>query len=139
MTGGALLADLVSFGRLLRSGGAEVGPGRLADAVRGLAAVGLADRRDVYFTLRQTLVSHREELELFDRAFALWSGRDDGLEEHEELRPVPVPETSRRAKREDGGDGEEREGEAHAREAPRSSRSCAARTSRSSTRTRSRR
>ena len=44
VTGGAAPRDLVSFGRLLRSGGAEVGPGRLADAVRGLAAVGLADR-----------------------------------------------------------------------------------------------
>ena len=58
--GDTLLADLVAFGRLLRAGGAEVGPGRVADAVRGLDAVGLRDDRDVYFTLRQTLVSHRE-------------------------------------------------------------------------------
>ena len=71
MTGNAILRDLVSFGRMLRAGGAEVGPGRVADAARALDAVGLRDSRDVYFALRQTLVSHRDELELFNRAFAI--------------------------------------------------------------------
>src|SRR5262245_62300921 len=50
----------------------EVGPGRVEDAVRGLGAVDLTRQEDVYFTLRQTLVSRHDELELFDRAFVAW-------------------------------------------------------------------
>ena len=72
MSGDEFLHDLVSFGRVLRAGGVEVGPGRVADAVLALDAVGLRNGRDVYFALRQTLVSHRDELELFDRAFSSW-------------------------------------------------------------------
>jgi uncharacterized protein with von Willebrand factor type A (vWA) domain len=35
--------------------------------------VGLEKERDVYFALRQTLVSRRDELELFDRSYDTWS------------------------------------------------------------------
>ena len=113
--GHAFLRDLVSFGRLLRAGGAEVGPGRVADAVRGLDAVGLEDRRDVYFTLRQTLVSHREELELFDLAFASWvhgvgAGEPDGR-----IEMLLAPASSGRADGDEGDDGRPREGETSAR------------------------
>ena len=38
----------------------------------GLGAVDLTRQDDVYFTLRQTLVSRHDELELFDRAFVAW-------------------------------------------------------------------
>jgi hypothetical protein len=62
----------VTFGRVLREVGIEVGPGRTVDAMRGLGAVDLTRQEDVYFTLRQTLVSRHDELELFDRAFAAW-------------------------------------------------------------------
>ena len=68
----ALVRHVVTFGRVLREVGLEVGPGRVADALRGLDAVDLADQDDVYWTLRQTLVSRRDELDLFDRAFAAW-------------------------------------------------------------------
>ena len=40
--------------------------------MRGLGAVDLTRQDDVYFTLRQTLVSRHDELELFDRAFVSW-------------------------------------------------------------------
>jgi uncharacterized protein len=73
---GALLSHVVTFGRVLREVGLEVGPGRLADALRGLDAVDLTRQADVYWTLRQTIVSRRHELELFDRAFAAWFLRD---------------------------------------------------------------
>ena len=63
---------MVTFGRVLREVGIEVGPGRVADAMRGLGAVDLTRQEDVYFTLRQTLVSRHDELELFDRAFVAW-------------------------------------------------------------------
>jgi hypothetical protein len=70
--GAAVVRHVVTFGRVLREVGIEVGPGRLADAVRGLGAVDLTRQEDVYFALRQTLVARRDELELFDRAFVAW-------------------------------------------------------------------
>jgi len=71
----AVLRHVVTFGRVLREAGLEVGPGRLVDAVAGLGEVDLARRDDVYWTLRATLVSGRDDLELFDRAFRAWFER----------------------------------------------------------------
>ena len=62
MPGSAIVRHVVTFGRVLREVGIEVGPGRTADAVRGLGAVDLTRQEDVYFTLRQTLVSRHDEL-----------------------------------------------------------------------------
>jgi len=70
--GTAIVRHVVTFGRVLREVGIEVGPGRVVDAVTGLGAVDLTRQEDVYFTLRQTLVSRHDELELFDRAFEAW-------------------------------------------------------------------
>ena len=67
-----MVRHVVTFGRVLREVGIEVGPGRVGDAVRGLGAVDVTRQDDVYFTLRQTLVSRHDELELFDRAFVAW-------------------------------------------------------------------
>ena len=72
MAGDALVRHVVTFGRVLREVGLEVGPGRVADALRGLDAVDLERQEDVYFALRQTLVSRHDELDLFDRAFRAW-------------------------------------------------------------------
>ena len=71
-TGDAILGHVVTFGRVLREAGLEIGPGRVADALRALDAVDLARQEDVYFALRQTLVSRQDELDLFDRAFGAW-------------------------------------------------------------------
>lgn len=49
----ALLRHVVTFGRVLREAGIEVGSGRLEAALRGLDAVDLTSRDDVYWTLRQ--------------------------------------------------------------------------------------
>ncbi len=68
----AVVRHVVTFGRVLREVGLEVGPGRVADALRGVEAVDLARQDDVYWTLRQTLVSRHDELDLFDRAFNAW-------------------------------------------------------------------
>jgi hypothetical protein len=69
---GAVATHVVTFGRVLREAGLEVGPGRLADALSGLDQVDLSRQDDVYWTLRQTLVSRREDLEAFDAAFRAW-------------------------------------------------------------------
>jgi uncharacterized protein len=68
--GGAVVGKLVGFGRVLRESGVEVGPGRLADALRGLDAVELSDRTQVYHALRCTLVSRHDDVAPFDAAFA---------------------------------------------------------------------
>jgi uncharacterized protein with von Willebrand factor type A (vWA) domain len=68
----AVVRHVVTFGRVLREAGLEVGPGRLCDAIAGLDLVDLTRRDDVYWTLRQTLVSRHEDLDAFDRAFRAW-------------------------------------------------------------------
>jgi uncharacterized protein len=105
---------VVTFGRVLREAGLEVGPGRVIDALAGLDAVELERRDDVYWALRQTLVSRVEDLEAFDRAFAAWFLRAP------ELGPPRTPKTQRRGRAraagrdgaddsvEAGQDGEER-------------------------------
>lgn len=92
------MRHVVVFGRVLREGGLEVGPGRVADALRGLDAVDLARQDDVYWTLRQTLVSRREDLEVFDRAFDAWFLRVAGARRLRELDRPP-----RRGERRKGG------------------------------------
>jgi len=97
-TGDAITRHVVTFGRVLREVGLEVGPGRVSDALRGLDAVELTRQEDVYFTLRQTLVSRHDELDLFDRAFLAWFLRAPvlppvRLHQHEQpvARVVDVP------------------------------------------------
>ena len=68
--GDAFVRKLVTFGRILREAGLEVGPGRMQDALLGLASVDLANRDDVYWALRCTIVSRRDDIEVFDAAFA---------------------------------------------------------------------
>jgi uncharacterized protein with von Willebrand factor type A (vWA) domain len=67
-----VVGHVVTFGRVLREAGLEVGPGRLADALTGLDQVDLECQDDVYWTLRQTLVSRHDQLDVFDRAFRAW-------------------------------------------------------------------
>ena len=74
----ALTRHLVTFGRVLREAGLEVGPGRMDDALRGLDHVDITRQDDVYWTLRTTLVARREDLEPFDRAFDAWFLRRAG-------------------------------------------------------------
>jgi uncharacterized protein with von Willebrand factor type A (vWA) domain len=76
--GGALLPNLVLFGRVLRRAGLDVHTGRLIDAVRALAYVDLGRRADVHHSLTALLVHRHEDLVLFDRAFdAFWRKHGD--------------------------------------------------------------
>jgi uncharacterized protein with von Willebrand factor type A (vWA) domain len=86
----SFVRDLVAFGRTLRDGGLEVGPRRIGDALRALDAVGLEDEPDVYFALRQTLVSRPDELEAFDRAYAAWRGSDLPVMANAARSPVDI-------------------------------------------------
>ena len=114
MQGDAVLRQVVTFGRILREAGLEVGPGRLADALSGLDETGLARRDDVYWTLRTTLVSRADDLETFDRAFAAWFlGAPVRLEQRRqaeltrrELRAVPAGTQADGEQPPDAGDDE---------------------------------
>ena len=64
--GDAVVRKLVTFGRILREAGLEVGPGRLQDALRSLDKVDLTSRVEVYHALRCTLVSRRDDIDAFD-------------------------------------------------------------------------
>jgi uncharacterized protein len=73
--GSAVVRHVVTFGRVLREAGLEVGPRRIQDALAGLDRIALARRDDVYWTLRQTLVCRAEDLDAFDSAFTAWFER----------------------------------------------------------------
>ena len=75
LAGDAVVRKLVTFGRILREAGVEVGPGRLQDALRALDAIDLSVRDEVYSALACTLVAKHDDLEIFDRAFRAWFER----------------------------------------------------------------
>jgi uncharacterized protein with von Willebrand factor type A (vWA) domain len=85
----ALTRHIVTFGRVLREAGMEVGPGRVSDALRGLDVLDITSQEDVYWTLRTTFVARREDLATFDRAFDAWFLRRAG-------RPPPPREVDPR-------------------------------------------
>jgi len=93
----AVVRHVVFFGRVLREGGLEVGPRRITDALRGLDAIDLSRQEDVYWTLRQTLVARREDLETFDRAFDAWFLRAATSPEHRPAQPPPPTVLRRKA------------------------------------------
>ena len=70
--GGALAANLLAFGRLLRRAGVPVGPAATRAAAEALALVDIADRRQVHAALRSVMVRRHEQFEIFDQAFLLF-------------------------------------------------------------------
>src|SRR4051794_10244049 len=98
MPGSAVVRHLVTFGRVLREGGLEVGPGRIGDALRGLEAIDLERQEAVSGTLGPRLVSRREDLDALDRAFDAWFLRVAG-------KPArrPQPPGPRQGERRKGG------------------------------------
>jgi uncharacterized protein with von Willebrand factor type A (vWA) domain len=91
----AVVSHVVTFGRVLRRAGLEVGPGRIADGLSGLDQVDLTRRDDVYWTLRANFVTRRDEIEIFDRAFNAWFLRAP-LEPFELAPPTPKTAVLRR-------------------------------------------
>ena len=69
---GELTVNIMYFVRTLRAAGLPIGPGRLLEALRAVAAVGLASREDFYWTLHAVLVNRRDQRELFDQAFHIF-------------------------------------------------------------------
>ncbi|WP_237215950.1 vWA domain-containing protein [Falsiroseomonas oryziterrae] len=70
--GGALGANLIAFGRLLRRAGLPVGPSEILAGAAALECVDLGDRAQAKAALRATMVHRHEHFLLFDHAFSLF-------------------------------------------------------------------
>ncbi|NKC31565.1 vWA domain-containing protein [Falsiroseomonas selenitidurans] len=98
--GGALAANLLAFGRLLRRAGLPVGPTEMLAGAAALGEVAIGDRAQVHAALRATMVHRHEHFLLFDQAFGIfWRDPDaarhaaamalmDGMKE--EKKPPPA-------------------------------------------------
>lgn len=74
--GQGTVANVLAFGRVLKELGIKIGLSQAMDASRALEFVDIARRGDFRAALGANLVSDREGLELFDRAFnAFWRTR----------------------------------------------------------------
>jgi uncharacterized protein len=69
---GVIADNVAYFARALRGAGLKVGPGAVLDAVQALESGALGGRQDVYWTLHAVFVKRREDMGLFDQAFALF-------------------------------------------------------------------
>jgi uncharacterized protein with von Willebrand factor type A (vWA) domain len=100
----ALTRQIVTFGRVLREAGMEVGPGRIADALRGMDHVDITSQEDVFWALRTTLVARREDLATFDRAFDAWFlRRAGGPLQRREIDPRSLHKDAKRVRRDPRG------------------------------------
>ena len=66
---GALLRNLLLFGRVLRNLGLDVNAGRMLDLVAALPLISIGRRSDFYYAARALLVHRREDIAAFDEAF----------------------------------------------------------------------
>ncbi|RZP39419.1 MAG: VWA domain-containing protein [Acidimicrobiales bacterium] len=80
----------VSFSQVLRGLGLEVPVSRVQLFVEALGLVGLDERNAVYWAGRSTLVADPEEIEEFDRAFAVFWERKQSSGIDVELPPISV-------------------------------------------------
>ena len=69
---GRLADNIVHFARALRRAGMPVGPGRVAEAIRAVEAVGFDRREDFFHTLAACFVSRPEHRALFATTFGLF-------------------------------------------------------------------
>ena len=72
LEGSKLVPNIMHFGRVLRSAGMPVGPGKILDAVQAVQAVGITSRRDFYWSLHAVFVNRRDQHEIFDQAFHIF-------------------------------------------------------------------
>ena len=69
---GKLVANIVYFVRTLRRAGVPVGSAQTLQAIRAVQAAGFTQRRDFFFTLRATLITRIEHLDVFERIFSMF-------------------------------------------------------------------
>jgi uncharacterized protein with von Willebrand factor type A (vWA) domain len=69
---GRLAENVVHFARALRKAGLAIGPGRVAEALRAVAATPFTERGDFFWTLQACFVSRPEERVVFEQVFRLF-------------------------------------------------------------------
>jgi len=72
LEGNKLVTNIMHFGRVLRSAGMPVGPGKILDAVSAVQTVTATNRRDFYWALHAVFVNRRDQHEIFDQAFHIF-------------------------------------------------------------------
>lgn len=85
-----LTSHVVAFCRRLRLHGLPVGPREAADALRGLSAVDVGDRRECYLALRTVLTSRKDDLPAFDRVFEEFWNPPQPEGDHGPQAPKPL-------------------------------------------------
>jgi hypothetical protein len=97
---GALIHNMILFGRVLRGLGLTADPGAMIDLVGALDHVQLGNKADLYYAAQSIFVHKREQLELFDKAFYyFWRQHDEGYivsmpewaKPPEKNKPIIVP------------------------------------------------
>ena len=72
LEGSKLVPNIMHFGRVLRSTGMPVGPGKILDAVQAVLVVGISSRRDFYWSLHAVFVNRHDQHDIFDQAFHIF-------------------------------------------------------------------
>ena len=88
----SVLDRLLGFGQALRAAGLEVHIGRMLDVVDSLQHVNLAERDEVYHTLRTLLIHRHGDFATFDRVFETFFAPGEPVEPAEPVKPVELVE-----------------------------------------------
>ncbi|SDN36526.1 hypothetical protein SAMN05216196_101287 [Lutimaribacter pacificus] len=84
-----LTHNITHFARALRKAGLPIGPGRVIDAIRAVAAAGFTEKRDFYWVLHACFVSRPEQARVFAQVFRLY-WRDPRYMEHMMAMMLPA-------------------------------------------------
>tara|TARA_R110002049_G_scaffold23545_3_gene83339 strand:+ start:56337 stop:57590 length:1254 start_codon:yes stop_codon:yes gene_type:complete len=84
-----LAGNITHFARALRRAGLPIGPGRVIEAIRAVAAVGFTSRHDFYWTLHASFVNRPEHARVFAQLFRLY-WRDPRYLEHMMAAMLPA-------------------------------------------------
>ncbi len=111
--GGNLLVHLLRFGDLLRLMGVETSLRQMLDLMDALKFVPISRRVDFYYAAQSLLVTRREDLPIFDQAFALfWSlVQDESPSAETKAREKKQPRLPSQSKPGEMGEGQTRDAE----------------------------
>ncbi|MCH2164284.1 MAG: VWA domain-containing protein [Marinovum sp.] len=84
-----LVQNITHFARALRRAGLPIGPGRVLDSIRAVAAAGFNDKRDFYWTLHAVFVNRPEQRAIFSQIYRLY-WRDPRFMEHMMSYMIPA-------------------------------------------------
>ena len=84
-----LTHNITWFARALRKAGLPIGPGRVLDAIRAVAAAGFSEKGDFYWVLHACFVSRPEHSRVFTQVFRLY-WRDPRYMEHMMAMMLPA-------------------------------------------------